>query len=209
MNTDVRTRLGRITVARVDAALNAVVNRLGPNHIDHTHYFFSAYGGQPGCLVGQILAELGVDGVDRDNLQLANTPGILTQLNADIEPAAAMYLYALQLHNDRDQIWGRASEAAWHHVQQMYATRAPGCGCSTCSGNMGADYWGRLTRQFLSGPPPQRGQVEAPSTQRPSVRLSPAEVDRRWTELTYGALAPIEVKVKEWTKELVSVLSGA
>lgn len=189
---NLQTRLGRITVERVDTALDAVVARMGAGHVDRTAFFFNPWSGKPGCLVGQILIELGVTQREAMDMHFASTSQLINKVEFNIEPAAAVYLAMLQTHNDRSRPWGAAREAAWAEVERTYKEwdgATPECRCGGCHTHR--SFWGRLMHGFATGPAPTRTHAPLPPRDvsgREVVRVefTDDQIDWHWNNLVKG-----------------------
>lgn len=183
----IRFGIGRVTVARVDAALNAVVDRAGVQHVDFQKKFIGS-DGKPACLVGRILAELGVTTEDfyGHGISTGNTSGLLSTLMLDIEPVAAMYLVCLQDFNDSSRQWGHAREVAWQDVQRRHADEGYAA-CSCC----GSGYWNSMVRAFRAGPTPSRGERVRTEAEPVPVRrtFDQVAVDAEWAKMLRLQLA--------------------
>lgn len=186
MYTDIATRLGRITVARIDAALEPIISERGHDFVypPYGPYFFGGSG--PSCLVGQILAAFGLTTHDAHlaGVTGGTTVNLIERLRLDIDPVAAVYLIALQMHNDQRQPWGQAAEEAWAHVLEVHAGHDPRFQIPLGYGYTHID---KLVRRFMSGPCPSKtGEL---------VRVAEA--------VASGTLAPVMTDLDEELRELV------
>jgi len=103
------------TVQDIDEAAQKVLAEMGIDHkYDGPNIEFCMYQtcGQPRCLVGHILARLGVDMSQLGKYEGRNIIWTANELKLDIESEAVCFLDDMQVGQDFNATWGDALETA-------------------------------------------------------------------------------------------------
>ncbi len=107
--SDLRIRLGRITHERVLDAAAKVLAVHSEDHVDRQGRYFDFDTETPGCLVGHILAELGLRYSDIAYRNCRPIGTVVNDLDLDISERAMIYLRQAQHFQDLSATWGYAT----------------------------------------------------------------------------------------------------